>query len=528
MADRFNAPAWLKTAIFYEIYPQSFSDSNGDGVGDLQGITQRLGYISNLGVNALWINPFFDSPFKDAGYDVRDHTKIAQRYETLSDFLELLQQAHARKIKVIIDLIPGHTSEEHEWFKRSSEVSENEFHKRYIWTDSWIASRAGHPFISGESERDATYLLNFFKCQPALNYGWAHPEFAWQDEALGEHARATADALVDVMRFWLDLGVDGFRVDMANSLVKNDENKRATIETWNYIFDHIRPEFPEAAFVSEWGSPYESMQAGFDMDFYLDWRWGGEPNGYNLLLRNTDTPMLRDHDLSYFNADSPASIAPFIEQYLPQLHDAEERGGYFSFITGNHDCPRVAQRLTAHELKIAYATLLSLPGVPFIYYGDEIGMKFRELPTKEGGYTRTGSRTPMQWDETPNAGFSTAESGQLYLPIDVSPDAPNVKAQREDPSSLINSVTRVLHYRSARRYLDADASFSVVQAEPSSRLFAFRRSKNKAGATIVVNPSRKTLVIELSDVSKLTYQIGSASWNSRTLHIGPQSFVIAE
>lgn len=528
VSNYFPSPSWLETAVFYEIYPQSFSDSNGDGIGDLQGITQHLDYIDTLGATALWINPFYDSPFKDAGYDVRDYTKVAPRYGTLNDVIELLAAAHSRGIRVLIDLIPGHTSEEHDWFKRSTDPLPNEYHNRYIWTDSWMAGGAGYPFVGGESERDATYLLNFFKCQPALNYGWAHPEFSWQDPALGEAARSTADALVAVIRFWLARGVDGFRVDMANSLVKNDDGKHATIETWKYIFNQIRPEFPEAAFVAEWGVPYESMQAGFDMDFYLDWRWGGIPNGYNLLLRNTDTPMTRANDLSYFNADSPASIAPFVEQYLPQLRDAQSSGGYFSFITGNHDCARVAQRLSTRELKIAYATLLSLPGVPFIYYGDEIGMRYRELPTKEGGYTRTGSRTPMQWSSEPQAGFSVAQSADLYLPIDSAPDAPNVEIQRRDPTSLLNSLTRFIHFRRTQRYLDADADFDVISAEPDNRLFAFRRRKDDAGATVVVNPSHDTLRIDLVGVSKLAYQIGSAAWDGQMLHIGPQSFVIIE
>lgn len=164
---------WLKDAVFYEIYPQSFCDSNGDGIGDIQGIIKKLDYVKSLGCNAIWLNPCYDSPFKDAGYDVRDYKKVAARYGTNEDLQQLFSEAHNQGIRILLDLVPGHTSEEHEWFKESSKAEENEFSKRYIWTDSAFSGYS-MPFIGGETERDATYILNFFKCQPALNYGFAH------------------------------------------------------------------------------------------------------------------------------------------------------------------------------------------------------------------------------------------------------------------------------------------------------------------------------------------------------------------
>ena len=313
-AEASPRPSWLSSARFYEVYPQSFADSNGDGIGDLRGLTERLGYIHDLGCNALWINPCFDSPFKDAGYDVRDYTKVAPRYGTNDDLTALFEHAHTLGMHVLLDLVPGHTSEEHPWFQASSRpdptervtpvdadrtipvesvtpvgqttpriaslfdprrrgsdcetirrvVQESDTQEsvsdRYIWTDSWISRGDGLPFIGGETERDGTYIINFFKCQPALNYGFAHPKHPWQKPALGPEALATCEAMLDVMRFWLSRGADGFRVDMADSLVKHDDDgKPFTIRTWQYIFSRIRPEFPEAAFVAEWGRPYESM-----------------------------------------------------------------------------------------------------------------------------------------------------------------------------------------------------------------------------------------------------------------------------
>ncbi|TPF91659.1 alpha-amylase family glycosyl hydrolase [Bifidobacterium sp. UTBIF-78] len=572
---RFPRPAWLAYARFYEVYPQSFADTNGDGIGDLPGVLDRLDYIRELGCNALWLNPCFDSPFRDAGYDVRDYTRVAPRYGTNDDLVALFEAAHERGMHVLLDLVPGHTSEEHAWFRASAQPdpadrtvlpdgphpespdSPIDVSERYIWTDSWIAGGDGLPFIGGETERDGTYILNFFKCQPALNYGFAHPSQPWQKPALGPDALATCEAMLDVMRFWLSRGADGFRVDMADSLVKHDdEGKPFTIRTWQYLFSKIRPEFPEAAFVSEWGRPHESMEAGFDMDFYLDWRWGGHPNGYNLLLRNTDTPLLHEGDASYFNADSGASIAPFLEQYLPQLREAERADGLFDLITCNHDTLRTASRLSERERKVAYGMLLTMPGCPFLYYGDEIGMRYRPLPTKEGGYTRTGSRTPMQWDSgMANLGFSTAPAGQLYLPVDPDADAPTVADELARQDSLLNWVHTLLTLRTGRAALTADAGFAVVAAPEDGRTFAYLRTAATVAPVwpaqgiaaeaaidapadapavmlIAMNPGRETEYVELPDgigtSPSIALALGGPAVEDGRLRLPPQSFAIVE
>ena len=530
-----KTPKWLDSAVFYEIYPQSFQDSNADGIGDIAGIIQRLDYIHNLGCNALWINPCFDSPFKDAGYDVRDYTKVAPRYGTNADLARLFEEAHSRGMHVLLDLVPGHTSEEHAWFKASSQaepgdrtVGDDNVSERYIWTNLWIANGDGLPFIGGEAERDGTYILNFFKCQPALNYGFAHPKREWQKPALGPDATATCDAMVDVMRFWLSRGADGFRVDMADSLVKqDDDDKSFTIRTWRYMFSKIRPEFPEAAFVSEWGRPYQSLEAGFDMDFYLDWRWDGNPNGYNMLLRNTDTPLCHDNDASYFNADSGTPVSEFLNQYVPQVRDAERHHGLFNLITCNHDTLRTAQRLTERELKIAYATLLTLPGAPFIYYGDEIGMRYRELPTKEGGYTRTGSRTPMQWNGGPNLGFSEASADSLYLPVDPAEDAPTVERAMANKDSLWHTMQSVLALRAAEPALHAYAGFDVLSGEGRALVFArFDGDGNRI--VIAVNPGRGAEQATVDGLhGESLFAIGDAHMDDDgTITLPAQSFIM--
>lgn len=517
---------WLKDAVFYEIYPQSFYDTNGDGIGDLQGIIAKLDYIRDLGCNALWINPCFDSPFKDAGYDVRDYKKIAPRYGTNEDAAALFRAAHEKGIRVLFDLVPGHTSEEHPWFKASCKPGHNEYSDRFIWTDSCFASGDGMPFIGGETERNGTYILNFFKCQPALNYGYGKINEKWQKPTDDPACVATVEAMKDVMRFWLDMGCDGFRVDMASSLVKNDtKNKKYTCKIWRNIRDMLDVEYPEAALIAEWNGPRMSLKNGFDMDFYLNW----QGNGYNWLMRNYDGAMdSNPHNIgkAYFCKNSGTGIDKFLDDYLP-AYKATHKDGLWCFITCNHDTIRPSAGLTTDELRLAYATIFTLPGAPFVYYGDEIGMRYLPLPTKEGGYFRTGSRTPMQWDNSANKGFSTAAADKLYLPVDDAADAPTVAAQQADPDSLWHTVQGVLNFRHSHRDLDSDAPFHVrfaPKAKGSYRPFAWERGK----LICAVNPAREEaeLPLKLEDGTRVLHVIGKAEVKGDELVLGAQSFVI--
>ncbi len=509
-------PDWLKDAVFYEIYPQSFNDTNGDGIGDINGITEKLDYVKELGCNALWINPCYDSPFKDAGYDVRDYKKVAKRYGTNEDLYKLFKTAHEKGIHVLLDLVPGHTSEEHTWFKESKKAEKNEYTDRYIWTNCWIEGIAGHPYIGGEADRDGCYMLNFFKCQPALNYGFLKRTKSWQKAPDDPACIATREALKDVMRFWLDKGCDGFRVDMADSLVKeDDENKSATGAIWKNIREMLDNEYPEAAIISEWSNPVQALKSGFHADFYLDHRG----NGYNTLLRDYET---EGGDKSFLKKDGNGDIMRFLSDYLPK-YDATRKDGYISFITCNHDTPRPRRTLGYDELKIAYAMFLTLPGVPFIYYGDEIGMRYFELPTKEGGYTRTGTRTPMQWDNTENKGFSKAPADKLYLPVDPADDAPTVADQKKDPESLLNTVKKLTALRHEYKDLSADGSFEIIYAEKEEFPFVYRRGD----LIIAINPSDKKTAASLpKNNMKTVFKIGDAELKDASLLMPPQSFVV--
>lgn len=507
---------WLKDAVFYEIYPQSFCDSNGDGIGDIPGMTQKLDYIKDLGCNALWINPVYDSPFRDAGYDVRDYKKIAARYGTNEDMYHFFAEAHKRNIKVLMDLVPAHTSDEHAWFLASKQVERNEYSDRYVWTNSAFEGIEDHAYISGASPRDGVYMLNFFANQPALNYGWGFRTASWQSAADSKEAIATREAIKDVMRFWLDHGCDGFRCDMADSLVKNDDDhKHATAKVWRNIREMLDTEYPEAALVSEWSNPRSAVNlAGFHMDFYLD-HWH---NGYNTLLRDYECSPV-DH--SYFKKDGEGDIQRFLQDYLPK-YNATRNNGYISMFTCNHDTPRASRTLSQDELKLAWAFIFTMPGVPYLYYGDEIGMKYLKLNSVEGGYQRTGSRTPMQWNHEKNYGFSSTDAEKLYIAQDTAEDAPVLEDEMNDGASLYHVTKDLIALRHAEEDLQADASFDVMYAYKS--FFVYRR-----GSLIcAVNPSVNTM--EYQDASfegkEVLYQIHDAEINKDGLKLGPGSFVV--
>ncbi|MDR2394128.1 MAG: hypothetical protein LBD93_08250 [Treponema sp.] len=514
-------PTWLEDAVFYEIYPQSFLDTNGDGIGDFEGILRKLDYIKNLGCNALWINPCFDSPFKDAGYDVRDYKKTAPRYGTNEELKRIFTEAHTRGIRVLLDLVPGHTSEEHPWFLESSKATPNEYWNRFIWTDHCFKRAEGLGFIGGETDRAATYIISFFKCQPALNYGFLKPKEAWQLPMDHPDCMATREAMQEVMRFWLDAGCDGFRVDMAGSLVKlDDADKSGTQALWRTIRAMLDAEYPEAVLVAEWSSPKQALNGGFHADFFLDFM--DNRGGYRSLFRDYDDALKGDR--SFFKAQAPGNIHTFLDEYL-EHYEATKDKGYISLVTGNHDTIRLTHTLNQRELSLAYGFIFTMPGVPFLYYGDEIGMRYLPLPTKEGGYFRTGSRTPMQWKAGKNLGFSDAAADRLYLPVDPSPDAPTVEAQEQDPDSLLSTVKALLNLRHRHGDLHAQANLEILYPKDRSSgagPLVYRRGN----LVVAVNPDlcAKSVPLPPGGPRKPVYAIGDSAIQGDTCTMAGQSF----
>lgn len=490
--------AWLKDAVFYEIYPQSFRDSNGDGIGDFNGIIEKLDYIKELGCNAIWLNPCFDSPFGDAGYDVRDYKLVAPRYGTNEDLVRLFDEAHKRDMHVLLDLVPGHTSVEHAWFRESMKAEENEFSHRYIWSDSiWTSTDPYLPCIRGISDRDGSAAVNFFSTQPALNYGFLNPTESWQQPMDAPGPMATREAIKDVMRFWLSKGCDGFRVDMAGSLVKgDDEASTGTIALWQDFRAFLEEEFPDAVMVSEWGEPDKSLAAGFHMDFLLHFG----PSHYNDLFRCQEP---------YFSSRGKGNCGAFVRRYLESYRKASAGEGLICIPSGNHDMDRLARTLTPEEIKLAFAFLYTMPGAPFLYYGDEIGMRYVEgLTSKEGGYGRTGSRTPMQWDDSANAGFSTAEPEALYLPIDLVVDRPNAASQMNDAQSIRSELQRIIALRKAHPALGNCGTIEFLQAEGYP--LCYLREAEGERLLVCVNPSanaqQMTLTLPEGSTPKLIWQ----------------------
>ncbi len=482
---------WLDNAIFYEIYPQSFKDTNGDGIGDINGITEKLDYIRELGCNALWLNPCFASPFGDAGYDVSDYYSVAPRYGTNEDLKRLFEEVHRRGMHILLDLVPGHTSTEHPWFRESRKAEKNRYTDRYVWTDSVWEEPQGMGCLRGISDRDGSCAVNFFSHQPALNYGFYRPDpdKKWQQPMDAEGPRATLEELKNIMRFWLGMGCDGFRVDMAGSLVKHDEDGKGTVQLWQNVREFLNREFPEAAMVSEWGEPDKSLQGGFHMDFLLHFG----PSHYNDLFRCAEP---------YFSGRGKGDISEFVSKYK-ENYEKSERKGLICIPSGNHDMDRLARSLHGDELKIAFAFLLSMPGAPFLYYGDEIGMRYVEnLVSVEGGYGRTGSRSPMQWDNSTNAGFSAAPYEKLYIPQDESADRPTVSAQIADEASLYHEIQRLIRIRQSHRALQSKGEIEFVYAEKNAYPFVYLRSAGEERILVVLNPSNREVSFESPTVPR--------------------------
>jgi len=477
-----HLPAWLENAIFYQVYPQSYFDGNNDGIGDLPGLIQKLDYIQSLGVNALWLNPCFVSPFEDAGYDVADYYRIAPRYGSNADAARLFKEAHRRGIKVLMDLVPGHSSWKHPWFQASAKHERNRYSDWYLWTNgTWQGGGPGLDTVRGLFGRDAAFVTNFFASQPAFNFGFAQPdpEQTWQRHWQDPHLKPQKDEIKKIMRFWLGLGADGFRVDMAHNMVKNDPGKKATMAWWRGLLKGMEKEFPEAALVAEWGMPAQALRSGFDMDFMLHFG----TDGYNSLFKWGKQ--------SFFHPSGQGSAKLFWADYARQRRGTVGKG-HVCLPSGNHDTERMAWGRTPADLAVCFAFLLSMPGAPFIYYGDEIGMRFFEgMPSKEGGYGRTGCRTPMQWGPGRNAGFSNAAPSKLYLPVDPSPAAPTVAAQTGKPGSLLETVRSLAKLRHASPALQASGRIKVLHAGSGKEPLAFLRSRGKQRVLVLLHPYGK-------------------------------------
>ena len=498
-----HCPQWVHNAVFYQIYPQSYFDSNGDGIGDLNGIIRKLDYIKSLGVNAVWINPFFESPFGDGGYDISNYYKVAPRYGSNKDARRLFAEAHRRGLKVLFDFVASYTSIEHPWFKASTLQKPNRYSNWYIWTDNvWMnpPKQFEGSFVKGFGRRNGQYMLNFYYSEPALNYGFAFPDPAQKWELPIDHSDVVRmrNEMKNVLRFWLDMGADGFRADMAGALVKSSgvesssgqfytTQEEATKEFWREIRTIMNEEYPDAFMVSEWSYPLSALDGCFHADFF---HWF---EGYNDLFQKESWRILNGYSEghSYFDKEGKGDITFFLEKFMEQYERTKDKG-YISLPLGNHDNARLGNQRSDDDLEMIYAFGLTMPGVPFIYYGNEIGMRQlpEDWPQVEGAYRpRNGARTPMQWTRSRNLGFSTSAAGRLYLPIDPAKDAPTVESQEKDPDSLLNRTRRLIRLKQTEPALAAYSEFIPLYAKKNAYPFVYARAKDDQIILVILNPS---------------------------------------
>lgn len=499
---------WWRGAVIYQIYPRSFQDSNGDGIGDLKGITQRLDYIADLGADAIWISPFFTSPMLDFGYDVSDYTKVDPMFGTLADFDEMIEKAHGLGIKVMIDQVISHSSDQHEWFKESRLSKENDRADWYVWADAkpdgsapnnWLSIFGGSAW-EWDTNRCQYFLHNFLKTQPDLNF----------------HNVEVQDALLDTVRFWLERGVDGFRLDTINfyfhdaqlrdnpalAIERRNESIAPAVNPYNYQ-DHLRDknqpenleflkrfrslldEYPAITAVGEVGD------AQYGLELVCQYTSGGD----------------KVHMCYAFDFLSSAPLTPKHVRNVVENFEEKAPEGWACWAFSNHDVVRHASRWDVAKdhkdafLKMTANLILSLRGSVCLYQGEELGLteadiKFEELqdpygiqfwPSFKG---RDGCRTPMVWESEKNhAGFTSAKP---WLPISTTHSQIAVSEQEKDVASLLVHYKEVLRFRSKHPALSKGSIRFLDNVEGA---LIFERTLGDTTILVAINMSDREIVV---------------------------------
>ena len=484
--------AWWKQAVFYQIYPLSFADSNADSYGDLDGVITRLDYLSDtLGVDAIWLCPFFRSPMKDWGYDISDHTDVDPLFGDLEAATRLFDAVHERGMRVIVDYVINHTSDQHPWFLESKSSRDNPKRDWYVWREgrgdeppnNWVSVFSG-PSWSLDPTSGQWYRHTYLSEQPDLN--WRNPE--------------VVEAMFDVARFWLDLGVDGFRVDAAHQMMKDPQERDNP---------PAPPDYPR---------PYKDMG---EYDGFIHLYDFGHPEVHDIHRRfravadEYDREIVTVGEIHIFDLPEWASYygENFDQLHMPfnfHLMAAEWNaaslravieavlwnvpvGGWTNWTLGNHDEIRVASRLPPGHERLAALLLLTLRGTPFLYYGDELGMPQVVVTAGEARdpwgrnvewLSRDGARTPMQWSDAPNAGFCPPNC-EPWLPVGPEFATVNVSHELDDPSSILNMYRRLIQLR--RKHTALNLGSFLAHPSSTEDVLAYRRESDSETLTVVLN-----------------------------------------
>ena len=477
---------WWQHGIVYQIYPRSFQDSNGDGIGDLDGITRQLDYLAWLGVDAVWICPIYTSPMADFGYDISDYCNIDPIFGTLADFDSLIQEAHSRGLKLILDFVPNHTSNQHAWFLESRSSRDNPRRDWYLWRDpspsggppnNWLSNFGGSAW-QFDAATNQYYYHAFLKEQPDLN---------WRNSAVRK-------AMLDCLRFWLDRGVDGFRVDVLWLLIKDEKFRdNPANPTW-------RPDQPGIErFLQQYSADRPEIHAVVSemrdvLDHYQD----------RVLIGEIYLPLKRL--MAYYGNDRQAGAhLPFnfqlisaawnastIARIVDEYEAALPAGGWPNWVLGNHDQKRIASRVGLAAAPLAAMLLLTLRGTPTLYYGDELGLQDVIIPPDRiqdpwaknepgHGFGRDPQRTPMPWDGSPHAGFSEASP---WLPLNANFTTRNVMAQQADAGSILQLYRRLI---ALRRENPALSIGHFVSKGVSNDVWCFERYDGNARIMVALN-----------------------------------------
>lgn len=494
---------WWQSAVFYEIYPRSFADSNGDGVGDINGITSKLDYLRDLGVDALWITPCFPSPQVDFGYDVSDYRDIAPEFGTLADFDRLIAEARKRNIRIVLDYVVNHSSDQHEWFKASTSSKDNPKRDWYVWRDgkdggppnNWI-SIFGHSAWKFDPKTKQYYYHFFYPEQPDLN--WRNPE--------------VRKAMYDVLRFWIDRGVAGFRLDAVTTIFEDPKLRDNPVlpgknklgdPNMDNKYNHRLAENHEILkelrkVVGEYPSDPVLIGETFTNSVGDLWKMYGERNDEVQLPMNF-----------FFTFIDKLSAPEFARRILEA--DRNPVNGWPVYLFSNHDTPRHYVRYGngANNDQIAKLTatlLLTLRGTPILYYGEELGMENRDPRSKDEvqdpigklGWPaekgRDGERTPMQWTPGSNAGFTTAR--KAWLPITDSFQTHNVETESKDPASVLNWYKKLLTLRRSHPAL-LSGEYVPVDSR-NTNVLTYLRKTPTASILVAMNMSKQAQKVSVN------------------------------